>query len=172
MSNEQTPNERQPTISPIKNVAFWLGPIIALLVFYTLGENGWGFHAQIVGAITSLCALWWVFEPIPIPVTSLIPIAVFPMTGVMSNKEVGQAYGHYLILLLMGGFIISQAMEKSGSHKRLAFGMINLFGGKGKRLVFGFMAASAFLSMWISNTATTLMLLPITYCLGGSFASK
>ena len=83
------------------------------------------------------------------------------MTGALTSKQVGQSYGHYLILLLMGGFIISQAMEKSGTHKRLAFGMLTLFGGKGKRIVFGFMAASALLSMWISNTATTLMLLPI-----------
>ena len=147
--------------SKIKNLALFLGPIVAIIVGLVLKSSGWGFHAQVVGATTSLCAIWWIFEPIPIPVTSLIPMAVFPLTGAMTSKQVGQSYGHYLILLLMGGFIISQAMEKSGTHKRLAFGMISIFGGKGKRIVFGFMAASALLSMWISNTATTLMLLPI-----------
>jgi len=88
-------------------------------------------------------------------------MAIFQMTGVLSKEQIAMAYGHYLILLLMGGFIISQAMEKSGTHKRLAFSMIRLFGGKEKNLVFGFIVATALLSMWISNTATTLMLLPI-----------
>ena len=147
--------------SKIRKSSFFMGPVVALLVAMFLKSSGWDFHAQIVGGTTTLCAIWWIFEPVPIPVTSIIPIAVFPMTGVMTSKQVGQSYGHYLILLLMGGFIISQAMEKSGTHKRLAYGMISLFGGKGKRMVFGFMAASALLSMWISNTATTLMLLPI-----------
>lgn len=152
---------KQESKNSIKKAALFLGPIIALITGFFLKSSGWSFEAQAVGTVTALCAIWWVFEPIPIPVTSLIPIAAFPMTGVLSSKQVGQSYGHYLILLLMGGFIISTAMEKSGTHKRLAYGMISLFGGKGKCIVFGFMAASALLSMWISNTATTLMLLPI-----------
>lgn len=145
----------------IKTAALYLGPILALIAGAFLKSRGWSFEAQVVGGITALCAVWWMAEPIPIPVTSLIPLAVFPLTGALTKGQVAGAYGHWLILLLMGGFIISQAMEKSGTHKRLAFAMIKAFGGKGKRLVFGFMAASAVLSMWISNTATTLMLLPI-----------
>ena len=154
-------NEEVSTPSRSKNISFYAGPFVAIIVALLLKSYGWNFHGQIVGGLTSLCAIWWIFEPIPIPVTSLIPIAVFPMVGAMTSKQVGQAYGHYLILLLLGGFIISQAMERSGTHKRLAFAMISLFGSKGRRLVFGFMAASALLSMWISNTATVLMLLPI-----------
>ncbi|RPG50218.1 MAG: SLC13/DASS family transporter [Gammaproteobacteria bacterium TMED1] len=113
-------------------------------------------------AIAMTCAIWWVFEPIPIPVTSLLPLAGFPMFGVLTPKQVGEAYGSPLILLLLGGFILSTAMAGSGAHRRVALNMVNIFGGSNsKRLVFGFMAASALLSMWISNTATTLMLLPV-----------
>ena len=84
------------------------------------------------------------------------------MFGVLTPGEVGASYGHPLVLLLMGGFILSTAMERSGAHRRIALNMVNLFGGtSSRRLVFGFMAASAVLSMWISNTATTLMLLPV-----------
>lgn len=109
-----------------------------------------------------VCVIWWVFEPVPIPVTSLLPIAILPLLGVLTPKEVGQAYGSPLILLLLGGFLLSKAMEHSGAHRRIAYGMVTLFGTSStRRLVMGFMAASAVLSMWISNSATTLMLLPV-----------
>jgi sodium-dependent dicarboxylate transporter 2/3/5 len=118
--------------------------------------------AAITGGVTLLCVIWWVFEPIPIPITSLIPLAVLQVSGVLSSNQVAQAYGSPLILLLLGGFILSKAMERSGAHHRIALAMINLFGGNSSRqLVFGFMATAAVLSMWISNTATTLMLLPV-----------
>ena len=113
-------------------------------------------------AVTTLCAAWWITEAVPIPVTSLIPIALLPLVGAIPPSQAAHAVGDPLILLLMGGFMLSTAMEKSGAHRRIALGMINLFGASdGRRLVFGFMAAAAVLSMWISNTATTLMLLPI-----------
>ncbi len=113
-------------------------------------------------AVTTLCAIWWVFEPIPIPVTSLLPLAILPLVGVLTSKQVGAAYGSPLILLLLGGFILSKAMERSGAHRRLALNMVQLFGrADQRRLVLGFMAAAALLSMWISNTAATLMLLPV-----------
>lgn len=116
----------------------------------------------IVGFVAVLCVLWWVLEPIPIPVTSLLPLAVLPLMGVLTAAEVGQAYGSPLILLLLGGFLLSKAMEHSGAHRRIALGMVGLFGAtSGRRLVMGFMVAAAVLSMWISNTATTLMLLPV-----------
>ena len=113
-------------------------------------------------AVTTLCAVWWIFEPIPIPATSLVPFAAFPLTGVLTHTQVAAAYGHHLVLLFLGGFILSLAMEKTGTHKRIALIMVRAVGGRGgRRMVLGFMLASAFLSMWISNTATTLMLLPI-----------
>lgn len=118
-------------------------------------------QASVTAAITTLCAVWWVLEPIPIPATSLIPFAAFPLTGVLSHKTVATAYGHHIILLLMGGFMLSVAIEKSGVHRRMALGMVRVTGGAGRRLVLGFMLASWACSMWISNTATTLMLLPV-----------
>ena len=112
-------------------------------------------------AITSLTAAWWISEAIPIPATSLVPFALFPMAGVIDHREAAAALGDHVILLLMGAFMLSKALEKSGAHERLALTMIRLVGSSGKRLVFGFMIASAMISMWVSNTATALMLMPI-----------
>jgi sodium-dependent dicarboxylate transporter 2/3/5 len=120
-----------------------------------------GVPAAWTAAITGLCAAWWVLEPVPIPVTSLVPFGAFPMVGVLDHRQVAASYGHTMILLLMGGFMLSTAVEHSGVHRRLALGMVRAAGGGSRRLVLGFMIASAVCSMWISNTATTLMLLPV-----------
>jgi sodium-dependent dicarboxylate transporter 2/3/5 len=146
-----------------KSLTLALGPILAIVMFLAL-RHGAGLPqpACFCAAITTLTAVWWVFEPIPIPATSLLPFALFPLFGVLDRETVATAYGHRLILLLLGGFILSTAMEKSGAHRRLALTMVHIVGGSsGKRLVLGFMVASAVLSMWISNMATTLMLLPV-----------
>jgi sodium-dependent dicarboxylate transporter 2/3/5 len=146
----------------IKNKILLLGPAAALGLHLLLVSQGWENPPAITAAITLLCALWWVFEPIPIPFTSLIPLALFPVFGILTPAQVGMAFGSPLILLLMGGFMLSTAMADSGAHKRVALFMVNLFGGGSARgLVMGFMSAAAILSMWISNTATTLMLLPV-----------
>lgn len=143
-------------------IGLTLGPLLAMTAFLTLQHLGWHAPACWTAAVTVICAVWWILEPIPIPVTSLIPLATLPIIGVLTPAQVGESYGSPLVLLLMGGFILSTAMEKSGAHRRIALGMVNLFGGNSsRRLVFGFMAAAAVLSMWISNTATTLMLLPV-----------
>lgn len=139
-----------------------LGPLLSLALFSILFSGGWEFAAAATAGITLWCALWWIFEPIPIPFTSMIPLALFPLLGILTPDQVAQAYGSPLILLLLGGFMISTAMADSGAHRRVALYMVNLFGGGSARgLVLGFMTASAVLSMWISNTATTLMLLPV-----------
>ena len=138
------------------------GPIVASVVGAGLFSSGSTPPVAWTAAITTWCALWWVFEPIPIPATSLIPLSLFPLVGVLKPSQVGEAYGDKLILLLLGGLMLSSAMERSGAHRRIALSMVSLFGGtSGRRLVLGFMTASAGLSMWISNMATTLMLLPI-----------
>ncbi len=133
-----------------------------MLSAYLMFLGGFSSPAAITLGITVICVIWWVFEPIPIPATSFLPLGLFPLLGVLTPVEVAQSYGHSLILLLLGGFILATALEKSGAHRRIALGMVRVFGGKSSRsLVFGFMAAAAVLSMWISNTATTLMLLPV-----------
>lgn len=109
-----------------------------------------------------LCVVWWIFEPIPIPVTSLIPLVIFPLAEVLPKEEIAKAYGSDLVLLMLGGFMLSAAMAHSGTHHRLALGLIRLVGGNSsRRIVMGFMCACAALSMWISNTATALMMLPL-----------
>jgi len=139
-----------------------LGVGLAVAAGLTARAGGLAAPACWTAAITVLCATWWVTEPLPIPVTSMIPFAAFPLTGVIDHQKVGTAYGHTLILLLLGGFMLSAAMERSGAHRRLAVAMVRLVGGGSpRRLVLGFMLATAALSMWISNTATTLMMLPV-----------
>ena len=146
----------------MRDWAIWAGLGLVSAAAYGLSQAGHGGDIAVVGFVAVLCVVWWVLEPIPIPVTSLLPLAVLPLLGVITPAEVGQAYGSPLILLLLGGFLLSQAMEHSGAHRRIAIGMVNLFGAhNGLRLVMGFMVAAAVLSMWISNTATTLMLLPV-----------
>ncbi len=151
-----------------------LGPVLAISVYLiSLFSPSLGDDAALVAAITALCACWWVLEPIPIPATSFIPLALLPLLGVLTPGQVAEAYGNPLILLLMGGCILSTAMEKSGAHKKIALIMVHAFGGgSSRRVVFGFMAASAILSMWISNTATTLMLLPVALAVASSSDNK
>lgn len=139
-----------------------LTPLFAATIAMVMVGQGFSIHASLTMLVTIICAFWWVFEPIPIPVTSLLPLSLLPLFGVLTANQVGQSYGSPLILLLLGGFILSKAMQKTHTHKRIALFMVNLFGGTHiKNLVLGFMVTSAFLSMWISNTATTLMLVPV-----------
>lgn len=148
----------------MKQLMLWIGPLAGAGVSALMLSYGWAIEGALTGGLTVLCALWWIFEPIPIPATSMIPLGVMPLLGILDGKQVAQAYGDPLIILLMGGAMLSKAMEKSGAHRRIALGLVNLFGGESQsRLVFGFMVASAALSMWVSNTATTLMLLPVAY---------
>jgi len=138
------------------------GPLLAAALGVGLFYGGSTPDVAWTAGVTLICAMWWIFEPIPIPATSMIPLAVLPLVGMLTPSQVGEAYGSPLILLLLGGFMLSTALARSGAHRRIALGMVHAFGGTSpRRLVFGFMAAAAVLSMWISNTATTLMLLPI-----------
>lgn len=160
-------------MTDIRSWALWLGPVLALATSAACRSAGYDNDIAIVAFVAVLCVLWWVFEPVPIPVTSLLPLALLPLLGVLTPAEVGQAYGSPLILLLLGGFLLSKAMEHSGAHRRIALGMVRLFGASsGRRLVLGFMVASAVLSMWISNTATTLMLLPVALAVLGASEEK
>ena len=117
----------------LKRISLWFGPLVAAVVTLSMMQSGWAREGALVGGLTVLCALWWVFEPIPIPATSMIPLGVFPLLGLLNGKQVAQAYGDPLIILLMGGAMLSKAMEKSGAHRRLALYMVNLFGGDNQR---------------------------------------
>ncbi len=114
-----------------------------------------------MAAIAALMAIWWITEAIPLAATALIPVPLFPFLGILNGEETATAYINSTIFLFMGGFLIALAMEKWNLHKRIALNIIKLFGGKPNFIILGFMIASAFLSMWISNTATAVMMLPI-----------
>ncbi len=145
-----------------KRVALLVGPVMAAAVWFWMVASGLDTKMAWTAAITTLCAVWWIFEAIPIPATSLLPLAGLPLFGILTPNQVGAAYGSPLILLMLGGFMLSTAMARSGVHRRLALTMVGWFGGHaGRPLVLGFMVAAAVLSMWIANTATCLMLLPI-----------
>jgi sodium-dependent dicarboxylate transporter 2/3/5 len=140
----------------------WLAPILSFLAGCLANQFGdLSVPACLTLGIALWTALWWIFEVIPIPVASLIPLALLPLVGILTPLEVAQKYGHPLVLLLLGGFLLSKAMEKSGAHRRIALMLVHACPKGDKFLLLGFMLATALLSMWISNTATTLMMLPI-----------
>ncbi|MFH1373931.1 MAG: SLC13 family permease [bacterium] len=112
-------------------------------------------------AVAVLMAVWWVTEAIPIPATALLPVALFPLLGIMKGKAVAPIYFNHIIFLFIGGFIMALAMQKWDLHRRIALRIIMLIGVSPKRIILGFMVATWFLSMWISNTATTMMMVPM-----------
>jgi sodium-dependent dicarboxylate transporter 2/3/5 len=116
---------------------------------------------NMMAAIAALMAILWISEAIPLAATSLIPLIFYPLTGILSTEEIASSYINSIIFLFLGGFLIAIAMEEWSLHKRIALKIITLFGGSPASIIIGFMASGAFLSMWISNTATALMLLPI-----------
>lgn len=159
-------------MSGLKKSAFYGGPVLGLMAWLGLSALGVAGPAAVTAGISTWVAIWWVFEPISIPATSMIPFVAFPLCGVLTNKEAAQAYGHWLILLLLGGFLLSAGMEKSGVHRRIAIGILKLVGRGGPaRVVLGMMLATWVLSGWISNTATTLMMLPVALALCETFPS-
>ena len=135
------------------SIRFWaliIGPLFAALLAASMNASGWDTKACWTGAVVMLCVVWWLFESIPIPATSMIPLAVFPLVDVLSKEDVAKAYGNDMILLMLGGFMISAALANTGAHHRLALGLIRIIGGNSsRRIVFGFLCACAVLSMWI-----------------------
>jgi len=145
-----------------KLAAMFAGPVAAVVMGLALAAAGLKSPACWTAAVTTWCMVWWIFEPLPVEATSILPFAIFPIVGVLDSRQVAAGYGHEMVLLFVGGFMISQGLGKSGAHKRLAIGMVHLVGGLGgRRLVLGFMLAAVLLSMWVSTTATTLMFLPM-----------
>ena len=152
----------EPARAAHKTAALWAVPLLALAVYLALRGSGADHPLAFTTALTLWCAGWWIFEPVAPAGTALLPLALLPMAGLLTPQQVAQAYGNPLILLLLGGFVLSLAVENSGAHRRLALGMVRAIGGgSGRAVLWGFMIAAAGLSMWISNTATTLLLLPV-----------
>lgn len=147
-----------------------LGLGIALLVYFAAGalpfaENTDGCAAQRAAAVTALVAVAWLGGAIPLGAASLLPLALMPPLGVLTVTEAATAYAHPIIWMYFGGFVLALGVERWGLHRRLALHIILRVGTKPTRLVFGFMVAAAFLSMWLNNTSTALLLLPIATAL-------
>lgn len=144
-----------------KQVGLVSGPLVFVLVLTAFRPEGLPQEASAILASTLWIAIWWITEAIPIAVTALLPIVLFPLTGGLDLASTTASFGHRYIFLYMGGFIIAIAIEKWNLHRRIALNTINLIGTNVSSMILGFMIATAFLSMWISNTATSVMMLPI-----------
>ena len=144
-----------------KNIGLISGPLSFILILYFFNPEGLNPQANAILASTIWIAIWWITEAIPIAVTALLPIILFPLTGGLGLTETTASFGHKYIFLYIGGFIIAIAMEKWDLHRRIALNVINIIGVNVEKIILGFMIATAFLSMWISNTATSVMMLPI-----------
>ncbi|RFB04477.1 SLC13 family permease [Parvularcula marina] len=152
-----------------QRIGIVLGPVLALAILIigppdslaAIDGVGSAWAAWTVLSLLSLMAVWWVTEAIPIPVTSLLPMVVLPVAGVLSIRDAAVQYMHPVVVLLMGGFIVAKAIEKWRLHERIALNIVLRAGDHPNRLVAGFMLAAAVLSMWISNTATSIMMMPI-----------
>lgn len=117
-------------------------------------------------------AIWWVTEAVPIPVTALLPVVLFPLTGVMDGGKAASQYFNSTIFLFIGGFLVALAMQRWNLHSRIALRILLLFGDRPMAILLGFMVATAFLSMWVSNTATAMMMVPVAIAVGGAMAVR
>ena len=140
-----------------------IGGVLIAIVAYAASEHAGATAEQAwTAAVTALCGIWWVLEALPLAATALVPLVVFPLTGVLTERQVAAAYGDPVILLFMGGFMLSKAAEYWGAHYRIAhFTLASIGGTSGRRVVLAMMLATWFLSMWISNTAVALMMMPV-----------
>lgn len=148
------------TISKQK-IGLLLGPLAFMLIVLFFHPKGLNHAPNAVLASAIWIAIWWITEALPIAVTALLPIILFPLAGGMGLSETTTSYGHKYVFLYIGGFILAIAIEKWRLHRRIALTIINIVGSNVINIILGFMIATAFLSMWISNTATSVMILPV-----------
>ncbi len=139
----------------------WAGPTLSLIILVSPAPDGLSAAGWRTAAAGILMAIWWATEALPVPVTALLPIALFPVLQVADVKAATAPYANSTIYLFLGGFLVALAVQRCGLHRRIALTVIVLFGGSGASMVGGFMLASALVSMWVTNTSTTMMLLPI-----------
>lgn len=144
----------------LKYISLLAGIAIALFLYF-INPFSLNEKASIVLSIAALMITWWVTEALPMPVVALFPLILFPLLDIADLKGVAVSYGDQIIFLFMGGFMLGLAIEKWNLHRRIALGIVKITGTSGNRIILGFILATGFISMWISNTATTMMMFPI-----------
>ena len=164
---EEITNARR--FHPAQRLGLLVGGVMFSLLIVIPAPPGLSIEGWRTAAVAVLMAIWWMTEAIPIPATAILPLGLFPMLGVLDAESASAPYGNELIFLFMGGFLLARTMEKWGLHKRIALAIISSVGTAPHRLILGFMLATAFLSMWISNTAAAAMMLPIAVAVGEMF---
>lgn len=147
--------------STTSRTGFWAGLLVFAVLLVLPPPDGLSVAGARTLAAGSLMGVWWITEAIPIPATSLLPLVLFPALGIVKIDDAATPYANPLIFLFMGGFMLALAMERWNLHRRIALGVAGAMGTRPSRLVLGLMSATAFLSMWMSNTATAVMMLPI-----------
>ncbi|MCH8193878.1 MAG: anion permease, partial [Planctomycetes bacterium] len=158
---EKQENGTSSAFSAKQKLGLILGPALFLGVLFFVPLDGLSASGRAVLASTLWVATWWITEAIPISATALLPIVLFPLSGGLDIRSTTEAYGQPMIFLFVGGFMLAMAIEKWDLHKRIAMNVIKAVGTNSSRIILGFMVATALLSMWISNTATSLMMMPI-----------
>jgi len=157
--------------SRAQTVGLLLGPLLFVITLLFFDPEGLSYEARAVLATTLWVATWWITEALPIPGTSLLPVVLLPITGAVDSAAVTSAYGDDIIFLFLGGFFIATAMEKWNLHKRMALAIIDFVGTSTQRILLGFMIATAFLSMWVSNTASVMMMIPMALAITAQVAT-
>lgn len=152
--------EKTP-LSGLRLVGLLAGPLSAFIILFLSPPEGMPPEAWHLVAMASWMVIWWLTEAVPIPATALLPIILMPLLNIDKIKPVAANYGHPLIFLFLGGFLLAAAMQHVGLHRRIALKIVNWVGTSPARIILGFMLATAFLSMWISNTATTIMMFAV-----------
>lgn len=148
--------------SRLKQAGLWMGPIVALSMFMTAAwQDSMPHNAWIVAGVGLWMAIWWSTEAIPVAATAFIPLVSFPLLQVVPIKAIAQSYAHPTIFLFLGAFLLALSVEKWALHRRIALSVLVRTGTDGRKLILGFMMAGALLSMWMTNTSTAMMLLPI-----------
>jgi solute carrier family 13 (sodium-dependent dicarboxylate transporter), member 2/3/5 len=145
----------------MRRAGLWAGVVIALLIAVAPIGGPEDIGARRTAAVAALMAAWWLTEAVPLAATALLPLVLFPALGILRPTDAAAPYANPVVFLFMGGFMLALAMQRWGLHRRIALAIVAAAGTRGDRLVLGFMLATAFLSMWISNTATAAMMVPI-----------
>ncbi len=144
-----------------KLIGLVIGPVFFCLIFFLIAPGVLSQKSIVVLALGAWMVSWWATEAMPIPISALLPMIIFPLLGVSTVREASAPYGDPVIFLFMGGFMLALALERHNLHQRIALGLIRLTGTSGNGIILGFMLSTALISMWISNTATAIMMLPI-----------